>query len=321
MVGKLRLIDRQGASIRNVLVLLDASTLHHTTDRYQRLFVKHPLVSGNGWMTFHATFLRAYLSPSFMVPFLGQKLLGREVPYFPSPFQKRSIEVDPISNDFRPTLREQELAADPVAYYEKREQEFYPRDKDAPNTAGPDIREPARRLLEEMRMIFSKHKTDFRIVISPLWDQQPLDSSDLATVVAIFGKGRVFDFSGVNRLTNDIHNYYESSHFRPHVGREIIGEIYRPLPSPVVSCFKGSFALRSFISCELCELQEEHSDTVFNRGATGPLSGPIPRKRTQAPAAAALSPEAFETCFSTLHLSKLASECMLTYIQSLRGSP
>ena len=213
-----------------MLVLLDASTLSRTTDRYQRLFVKHPLVSGNGWMTFHATFLRAYLSPSFMVPFLGQKLLGREVPYFPSPFQKRSIEVDPISNDFRATLREQELAADPVAYYKKREQEFYPRDKDAPNTAGPDIREPARRLLEEMRMIFSKHKTDFRIVISPLWDQRPLDSSDFATVVAIFGKGRVFDFSGVNRLTNDIHNYYESSHFRPHVGREIIGEIYRPVP-------------------------------------------------------------------------------------------
>jgi hypothetical protein len=42
----------------------------------------------------------------------------------------------------------------------------------------------------------------------------------------IFGAARVFDYSGVNRITADKHNYYEESHFRPQAGREILKDIY-----------------------------------------------------------------------------------------------
>lgn len=34
----------------------------------------------------------------------------------------------------------------------------------------------------------------------------------------IFGYENVFDFSGINEYTNDIHNYYERGHYRPILG-------------------------------------------------------------------------------------------------------
>jgi hypothetical protein len=42
----------------------------------------------------------------------------------------------------------------------------------------------------------------------------------------IFGTERVFDFSGVNEFTTDFRNYYEESHYRPQVAREILKRIY-----------------------------------------------------------------------------------------------
>ena len=39
--------------------------------------------------------------------------------------------------------------------------------------------------------------------------------------------GNKYNYSGINRFTRDIHNYYENSHFRIRVGREIMDEIYQ----------------------------------------------------------------------------------------------
>jgi len=41
------------------------------------------------------------------------------------------------------------------------------------------------------------------------------------------GKKNVYDFSGKNKLTTPIGNYYETSHYRPHVANKIMELIYR----------------------------------------------------------------------------------------------
>jgi hypothetical protein len=42
----------------------------------------------------------------------------------------------------------------------------------------------------------------------------------------VFGNNNVFDYSGVNDYTNSIYNYYEASHYRPVVGRQILEAVY-----------------------------------------------------------------------------------------------
>ena len=82
-------------------------------------------------------------------------------------------------------------------------------------------------LLENIHSIFKKHNSDVRIVISPLYNQKKLNEKDLAYLKNLFGTERVFDFSGINKITNDYNNYYEASHYRPHVSRELMEIIYK----------------------------------------------------------------------------------------------
>ncbi len=81
-------------------------------------------------------------------------------------------------------------------------------------------------LLRNMKKIFDQQHTQYRIVISPLYDQVKLSSRDVTVLQNIFGSENVFDFSGINTITADMHNYYEGSHYRPHVARQIMDSIY-----------------------------------------------------------------------------------------------
>ena len=78
-----------------------------------------------------------------------------------------------------------------------------------------------------MRDVFRRKGTNCHVVVSPLYDQVRLNPSDLAALEDIFGAERVHDYSGVNAITADRHNYYEPYHYRPTVARHIMQEIYR----------------------------------------------------------------------------------------------
>lgn len=100
-------------------------------------------------------------------------------------------------------------------------------DKSFPDSVScPVIVIKQRKMLEEMMQTFKKHHTDYKIVINPLFDQIKLNPRDLDILREIFGKENVFDFSGTNEITVDCYNYYEDSHYRPHIARNILKRIY-----------------------------------------------------------------------------------------------
>ncbi len=80
--------------------------------------------------------------------------------------------------------------------------------------------------LNEIKKIFEKHHTSYKIIISPLYDQMKLKRATYMTLCDIFGKQNVYDFSGVNKWNRDYHNYSETSHYRPKVAAEILEIIY-----------------------------------------------------------------------------------------------
>jgi hypothetical protein len=56
---------------------------------------------------------------------------------------------------------------------------------------------------------------------------EPLEKKQLDLLYDIFGEENVYDYSGVNTITNEISNYYEASHYRVHIADAILKEMYR----------------------------------------------------------------------------------------------
>lgn len=78
-----------------------------------------------------------------------------------------------------------------------------------------------------MAAVFGEDGTHVRIVIVPTYDRKAMNAGDVEWLRGVFGAARVFDFSGPNRFTNDIHSFYEPAHFRVHVARSILDIVYR----------------------------------------------------------------------------------------------
>lgn len=81
-------------------------------------------------------------------------------------------------------------------------------------------------MLLKISNIFSKHKTNVKIVVSPLYDEIKLNPKDLDILSFYFGEKNIYDFSGPSHFSSNIGNYYENSHYRTTVGREILNAIY-----------------------------------------------------------------------------------------------
>ena len=74
--------------------------------------------------------------------------------------------------------------------------------------------------------MFKRHNTCYRVVVSPLYDQIKMNPEDVKALGEIFGAENVFDFSGVSEFTSDYRNYYDDSHYRPNVAREVLNIAY-----------------------------------------------------------------------------------------------
>ena len=128
-------------------------------------------------------------------------------------------------NEIRYGEYEKLIHSSPDAYYKPDKPVFYARP--ATSVVSPSIiNEPQKTLLREISWTLNSQKTNFRIVISPLYDQKQFNPTDLAYMKGLFGENRVYDFSGINDITNDKFNYYETSHYRPHIARKIMALIY-----------------------------------------------------------------------------------------------
>jgi hypothetical protein len=229
--AKVRYLDRVGFPLRNALLVVDASLLEHSdyTDK-RALYRKHPLICGDSWWDFHLSFFEAFLARLFFMKYAHFKLSHRWHSYMAGVLERRWTVHDPHTNDlsFRP--REEEIARLGEEYYRLHADEFDGPRPGLGSASAPALNALGRKRLAELAEIFGRHGTDVHTVVSPLYDGRPLAQADLTLLEETFGKGRVHDFSGVNGITADRHNYYESSHYRIAIARKIMEKIYGPAP-------------------------------------------------------------------------------------------
>tara|TARA_R110002072_G_scaffold182067_5_gene338248 strand:- start:8239 stop:9270 length:1032 start_codon:yes stop_codon:yes gene_type:complete len=228
ILKKLELIDKEGLEIKNALLVLDPATLLQDEPKTGHLFITPPaLVNNKNSIAFHWTFFKTFSSPKFLIAFTDFKLSGTVKPYMTKNklIQDFSFNYDAITNEIRNDVFE-DLIEKNQYYTEERMAVFYERET-IQKYHQTTIKAPQEKILNSIYTLLSKHKTDFKIIISPLYDQKKISTEDLKFLEELFGNQNVFDFSGINEFTNDYKNYYENSHYRPHVATAILKEIYK----------------------------------------------------------------------------------------------
>ena len=102
---------------------------------------------------------------------------------------------------------------------------FYDRSSLPKDTTG--VLNVAKECLVEVGKILEDINTNYKIVISPLYNQRKMSLKKLDFLESIFGKENIYNFSGINDFNQNVGAFYEASHYRPYIANQIMKEIYK----------------------------------------------------------------------------------------------
>ena len=222
---KIRFLDDNDYALSNALLVLDHDLISKISNGDGVISIRHPETSKE-YLHFYKTHFLEYISTDFFVQFLDYNFFGKRRGYMDKLFDNmdRGLLFDNIRNDWIHEKKIDAIRADSLGYYD-RQDVFYLRDGE--KKSEPVITNPKQiKMLKDIKGIFDKQQTKYQIVISPLYDQRTLQEKDVIMLEEIFDRQYVHDFSGVNAITNEVGNYYESSHYKPYVGKSMLEIIY-----------------------------------------------------------------------------------------------
>jgi hypothetical protein len=223
ILSKVRLISAQGP-LRQVLMVMDSGSFI-TDETFLRDGVSFPVLSDGSPRGFYPVFLKAFFSEMFFVKYLDYKIFKKYRPYMKTAIDPRQWGYIPETNDRLFVGQEEAIRRDPQSYYESQREAFDDQEKRAGAMDPQRIDRRQEEMLWEIRRIFDEKQTQYKIVISPLWNKLYMHSDDRHLLETIFGQENVFNYSGPNRFTVERNNYYEISHYRPPVARAILKDM------------------------------------------------------------------------------------------------
>lgn len=226
---KIQYLFNKGSHIANTLIVLDYATLKQTRSSSGHLGIIAPQLEQNrNFIPFHLAFFKAFSRPGFTIAYLDYTISGKIKPYMKrnSFLDDRPVHYNPVANEISFPYFEK-LIEEGKYYTSERMKVFFSRDFSEQQYSPESINDQQKMMLSAIRNIFQNQRTNYKIIINPLYDQMKLNEQDLVYLENMFGKEHVFDFSGINEITNDYTNYYEDSHYRPQVARKIMQRIYK----------------------------------------------------------------------------------------------
>ncbi|MCF8297393.1 MAG: hypothetical protein K9J13_07630 [Saprospiraceae bacterium] len=135
-------------------------------------------------------------------------------------------EIDTDDNDLY-YGSEKKIKQDSLAYYETADFEILMESqKINRQLLNEDYKLNLEHFITDIHHIFEKHKTDYCLIISPLYGKYGINPEITELLDKTFGKSKIFDFSISDKYIYNIGGYYEPQHFRPWVAREMMREVY-----------------------------------------------------------------------------------------------
>jgi hypothetical protein len=221
---KLKALDANHATIKNILLIADTSLLNKTQINETASFVMPPAESGMSDFEYQMCFVQSFFTPKYLIPYCDYNLFHHYRPYMKGVINRYGVFRNPVNCDIN-NPREKEIKMKHELYWVEHKKEFPRRDANH-KEAKRVIYDSQIKLLKEIEALFIKHHANVRIVLSPDYNQKKLNHVDLKILQSIFGKANVYDFTGVNEFTQDIHNFYEREHYRPILGEKLLHQIY-----------------------------------------------------------------------------------------------
>jgi hypothetical protein len=226
VTNKIKYLDELGDTIANALVIVDRGFLRILKNKTEHMGISPPCLSKESKLKFYVTFIKA-VNVKFLRAYIDYSIFKKHRPYmgFLIRNPKYPHQVDKVNCNIVYGY-DQQIEEDSLGYYKELIEKgvFYERPQN--NMSKTLVTEKEKEFLNSMKTIFDKHQTNYKIVISPIYDQVPMEIEQLDLLNDIFGKEHIYNFSGKNDLTEPISNYYESSHFRTHVANKILKIIY-----------------------------------------------------------------------------------------------
>ena len=222
--GKIKFIDKQGNDIKNALLILDPETFEYAVDTANSIIhIQDYEWSGLDKFSYQLIFFKAFFKNMYFIKYFDVKLFGKYRPYMYGAMENKHMLYTPVRNDFIFQGYIDQIKEDSLGYYSR--DLFYTRPDTSVNRE-PVIKPYQKVYLEEIKQIFDKNHTDYKIVFGPNYDQKHINEVDLAYLKKLFGDEHVYDYTGINELTSDLKNYYEIFHYKPVVARKILADIY-----------------------------------------------------------------------------------------------
>lgn len=240
--SKIKYIDHMDDPIENTVFVIDFNYAFDKLDRENVLFVKHPRIWHSSWFNFQYKNLLKIFDLSLIRSLVVYGLTNEFKPYMSDCLLNEKSYINPVTNEYTNFSIQEELNADSLRYYEIRRDRF-------PERSGQEceyrqqITSDHIEMLNEIKDIFKKHGTDYRIIIAPNYQQISFNKKDLEILHDVFGKDKIFDFTGINNISKDKSNFYDGLHFKPYVGKQLLDITYGN-SSTVMNASKAAELLR-----------------------------------------------------------------------------
>lgn len=221
---KIEYIDRSGEKLSNALVILDKSLIAQVDAVEGHIYALPPkTVSYDNWLKFHIGYVKAFLDFCFLKAYIKYMITRKYDDSMKQYLNPDFSKYDYTTNEYY--LKNEKRIAEGNYYTPQLLEEL--KNNQHPDSISPVcIGEEQVRQFNIIKSIFNRHHTNYKIIISPLQNQIRLNPTDVKQLQNLFGKDNVYDFSGKNEITDDFHNYYETSHYRPVVTKKLLKIIY-----------------------------------------------------------------------------------------------
>jgi hypothetical protein len=223
--SKIKYIHESNHQIKNALIIFDTGKTFEKFVNKGHLFIKHYKVYHSSWLRFQLEFLTTFINIKLLTAIMHYKMSNHVYPYMANIIDDRFYHADLVTNELLFEGPFNELKTDSLNYYDKRKSLFKNRSNKFVEN-NPQINTDHIRMLKEIKDIFENDSTDFRIIITPLYNQISFNKMDLNILKTIFGEKIVFDYSGINEYTEKISNFYDGAHFKQYVGADLLKIIY-----------------------------------------------------------------------------------------------
>jgi hypothetical protein len=225
ILEKVKLLDSLGYSLSNVIIYLD--TDHTFDDDGAAKPYDHYLVAHTSPLHSRIDHFQGFISD---VANLGI-LAGHRPPKSEFPdWHSDTVTNDPshiCSDSILRSYGNRVLTPTDSARIDSMRQSgfLYARDN-TQKYLGNQISATEISMIRDLAQILERHRSNIYVVITPLYDQMKFSEDDMSVLRAAFGQ-HLYDFSGINAITDNDYNYPDRKHFRPVISKEIIDSIIR----------------------------------------------------------------------------------------------